>query len=264
MKRRSFIEIVSASGGAAIIGSPLIINAEQTKTGEKKFSKPKELSADVIIAGGGLGGCAAAIAVCRNGLKVIMTEETDWIGGQVSQQGVPPDEHRWIETHGAPASYRDFRNRVRNFYKRNYPLTEEAKNREFLNPGDGSVSRLCHEPRVAVAVLTEMLASYMSSGKLKILTDCKIKTAEVDGDKVRAVEAVNLKNGNSLVLSAPYFIDATECGDLLPLTGTEYITGTEAKSETAELHAPEKGNPENNQAFTMCFAMDYQPGMQTT
>jgi len=261
MKRRSFIEIVSASGGVAIIGSPLILNAEQTKTRVKKISKPKELSADVIIAGGGLGGCAAAIAACRNGLKVIMTEETDWIGGQVSQQGVPPDEHRWIETHGAPSSFRDFRNRIRNFYKRNYPLTEEAKNREFLNPGDGSVSRLCHEPHVAVAVLTEMLTSYMSSGKLKILTECKIKTAEIDGDKVRAVEAVNLKNGNSLVLSAPYFIDATECGDLLPLTGTEYITGTEAKSKTAELHAPEKGNPENNQAFTMCFAMDYQPGV---
>ncbi|WP_372947057.1 FAD-dependent oxidoreductase [Mariniphaga sp.] len=260
MKRRSFIEIVSASGGVAIIGSPLIINAEQTKTREKKFSKPKELSADVIIAGGSLGGCAAAIAACRNGLNVIITEETDWIGGQVSQQGVPPDEHRWIETHGAPASYRDFRNRIRNFYKRNYPLTEEAKNREFLNPGDGSVSRLCHEPRVAVAVLNEMLASYMSSGKLKILTDYKIKTANVYRDKVRAVEALNLKNGNSLVLSAPYFIDATECGDLLPLTGAEYITGTEAKSETAELHAPEKVNPENNQAFTMCFAMDYQPG----
>ncbi len=237
-----------------------MINASQTKTGEKKSSESKELSADLIIAGGGLGGCAAAIVACRNGLNVVMTEETDWIGGQVSQQGVPPDEHRWIETHGAPASYREFRNKIRNFYIRNYPLTEDAKNREFLNPGDGSVSRLCHEPHVAVAVLNEMLASCVSSGKLKILTEYKIKTAEVDGDKVSALEAVNLKNGNSLVLSAPYFIDATECGDLLPLTGTEYITGTESKSETGELHAPEKGNPENNQAFTMCFAMDYQPG----
>ncbi|MCA1758284.1 MAG: FAD-dependent oxidoreductase, partial [Bacteroidales bacterium] len=232
MKRRSFIEIISASGGVTIVGSPLILNAGQTKTSEKKFSKPKELSADVIIAGGGLGGCSAAIASCRNGLNVIMTEETDWIGGQVSQQGVPPDEHRWIETHGAPASYRDFRSRVRTFYKRNYPLTEEAKNREFLNPGDGSVSRLCHEPHVAVAALNEMLTPYMSSGKLKILTEHKIKTAEADGDIVRAVETINLKNGDSVVLSAPYFIDATECGDLLPLTGTEYITGTEAKSET--------------------------------
>jgi NADPH-dependent 2,4-dienoyl-CoA reductase/sulfur reductase-like enzyme len=70
------------------------------KSGKKQISE--HLSADLVIAGGGLGGCAAAIAACRNGLKVIMTEETDWIGGQVSQQGVPPDEHQWIETHGAP------------------------------------------------------------------------------------------------------------------------------------------------------------------
>jgi hypothetical protein len=62
------------------------------------------------------------------------------------------------------------------------------------------------------------------------------------------------------VLQAPYFVDATELGDLLPLTGTEYVTGTESKAETGELHAPEKGNPKNNQAFTMCFAIDYVPG----
>ncbi|MEE4286949.1 MAG: FAD-dependent oxidoreductase [Mariniphaga sp.] len=260
MKRRTFIEAISAGSGLILAGAPVVIPAASNPSRRVADLLPKELSANVIIAGGGLGGCAAALAACRNGLTVIMTEETDWIGGQVSQQGVPPDEHRWIETHGAPASYRDFRNRVRNFYKQNYPVTVEAKNREFLNPGDGSVSRLCHEPRVAVAVLNDLLAPYMSSGKLKILTEHKVKTAEVDGDKVRAVEVVNLKNGKSLILSAPYFVDATECGELLPLTGTEYITGTESKSETGELHAPEKGNPENNQAFTMCFAMDYQPG----
>src|SRR5690606_22841185 len=45
-----------------------------------------------------------------------------------------------------------------------------------------------------------------------------------------------------------------------PLTGTEYVTGTEAKSETNELHAPEVANPKNSQAFTVCFAMDYVPG----
>jgi hypothetical protein len=190
-----------------------------------------------------------------------MTEETDWIGGQLSQQGVPPDEHQWIETHGAPASYRELRNRVRAYYKRNYPLTPDALSRENLNPGDGSVSRLCHEPRVAVAVLTEMLAPFISAGRLILLTEHKVKKADVDGDLVKSVEALDLENGGSVILSAPWFVDATECGDLLPITGTEYVTGTESKKETAELHAPETGNPKNNQAFTLCFAMDYQPGV---
>lgn len=239
---------------------PSLQSSAAFKSNQKNKIKSGGLSADVVIVGGGLGGCATALAACRNGLKVIITEETDWIGGQVSQQGVPPDEHAWIETHGAPSSYRDFRNRVRNYYKHNYPLTAEARNRENLNPGDGAVSRLCHEPKVAVAVLLEMLNQYMSNGNLLLLTEHKVRKADVTGDLVKAVEAVNLKNGQKTVLEAPYFVDATECGDLLPLTNTEYVTGTESKSQTGELHAPEKENPKNNQAFTLCFAMDYQPG----
>ncbi|MCK3685735.1 FAD-dependent oxidoreductase [Maribellus sp. YY47] len=261
MKRRNFLSLVSAGSGGVLLAAPSITQAATTNRSKKMKQKAEELAADVVIAGGGLGGCAAALAACRNGLKVILTEETDWIGGQVSQQGVPPDEHYWIETHGAPASYRDYRNRIRDYYKRNYPLTEEAKSRSNLNPGDGSVSRICHEPRVTVAVLTEMLLPFISTGKLTLLTEHKIDAADVTGDEVKAIRAHDLKNDESIVLNASYFIDATECGDLLPLTGTEYLTGTESKSETGELHAPEVGNPKNNQAFTLCFAMDYQPGV---
>jgi hypothetical protein len=60
--------------------------------------------------------------------------------------------------------------------------------------------------------------------------------------------------------SAPYFVDATETGDLLPLTGTEYVTGTESRTQTGELHAPDKADPLNNQSFTICFAMDHVQG----
>lgn len=260
MHRRNFLTLVSGGSIGIFSGNPGI-TSPYILSGRKKTGQiPSQISADVIISGGGLGGCAAAIAACRNGLRVIMTEETDWIGGQVSQQGVPPDEHQWIETHGAPASYREFRNRVREYYRRSYPLIPETAGKKFLNPGDCSVSRLCHEPRVAVAVLTEMLAPFISSGKLTLLTDYKVKSAYVEKDRVKTLETVSLINGEKIILSAPWFVDATECGDLLPLTGTEYVTGTESKNYTNELHAPEKANPKNNQAFTLCFAMDYQPG----
>lgn len=261
MNRRSFITYASLLGGsAALQGNHSFVTAEKRSGKKYKNSGTSEMHADVIIIGGGLGGCAAALACCRNGLSVIMTEETDWIGGQLSQQGVPPDEHQWIETHGAPQSYRDFRNRVRDYYRRNYPLTDAARARQYLNPGDGSVSRLCHEPRVAVSVLTDMLAPYLSTGKLQLLLNYKAKSAGVDGDRVNHIEVEHAHTGNRKVLTGKSFVDATECGDLLPLTGTEYVTGTESKKETRELHAPEKADPMNNQAFTVCFAMDYQPG----
>ena len=261
MKRKKFIELATLSGGAfaatSVSGIPGYFQIAGKNNPGKKGN---ELKADVVIAGGGLGGCAAAIAALRNGLNVILTEETDWIGGQLTSQGVPPDEHEWIETHGSTRLFRDLRTAVRQYYVRNYPLTDTARTNNILNPGNGSVSRLCHEPRVALAVLTDMMAPYISSGRLTLLTDTKIESADVTGDKIRSLKSVSKLYGQTIILSAPYFIDATELGDLLPLSGTEYVTGTESRKETGELHAPEKADPSNNQAFTVCFAMDHIAG----
>ena len=266
MKRRQFLTYAALTGSGSLwsLSNTKSLNFINKVYFSDNEGEADELQTDVVIIGGGFGGCAAALAACRNGLNVVMTEETDWIGGQVSQQGVPPDEHPWIETHGASASYRTFRNKVREYYRRNYPLTDEARACEFLNPGDGLVSRLCHEPIVSEAVLTEMLLPYLSTGKLKLLLRYKARYAEMKGDSIRAVEVYCKETGHSMALSAPYFVDATECGDLLPLTQTEYVTGAEAKSETNELHAAAEAMPMNNQAFTVCFAMDYVPGANLT
>jgi len=140
MKRRNFIQSIAA-GSSILAADPEISNKAIAEKKPEIKSEPEVITADVVIAGGGLGGCAAALASLRNNLSVILTEETDWIGGQISQQGVPPDEHQWIETHGAPKAYRDFRNAIRQYYIRNYPLTEAAKSNKYLNPGNGSVSK---------------------------------------------------------------------------------------------------------------------------
>src|SRR5215469_5899445 len=100
INRRAFIK--SAGMAAPLIFAPSIGMGAGQKDG-KSGSTPgaAELAADLVIIGGGLGGCAAALAAARNGLRVIMTEETDWIGGQLTSQAVPPDENPWIETFGA-------------------------------------------------------------------------------------------------------------------------------------------------------------------
>ncbi len=264
MNRRNFVELLTfGSGIIASAAFPGFITSASAKAEPMTLSGDEnELIADVVIAGAGLGGYAAAHAALRNGLKVILTEETDWIGGQLTQQGLScPDEHPWIETHGSTQLYRDFRTAVRAYYMRYYPLTESARTRKNLNLGDGSVSRLCHEPRVALAILYNMLAPYLSSGKLTLLLECKVVEAHVSGNNISALKARSTNDHKKEVqLTAPYFIDATELGDLLPLTGTEYVTGAESRSETKELHAAEKADPKNNQAFTYCFAMDYVPG----
>ncbi|MDR6879809.1 hypothetical protein J2X61_001556 [Bacillus sp. 3255] len=225
----------------------------------------KPYTADIVILGGGTGGCAAALAAAKSGKTVIMTEETDWIGGQLTSQAVPPDEHRWIEQFGCTRTYRQFRDGVRNYYRRHFPLTEEARSRLHLNPGNGGVSRLCHEPRAALAVLQEMLAPYIHSGRLRILYRYRVKAASVDGDDVRSVTVKHTQTGEELLLTAAYFLDATECGDVLPLAGAEYVTGAESFSQTGEPHAV-KGEalPQDMQGLTYCFAMDYIEGEDHT
>lgn len=266
MKRRNFIELLAVSGSTIATASLVSLPGQaKTKVKREQLSDRSEvLSADIVIVGAGLGGFAAAMASLRNNQTVILTEETDWIGGQLTQQGVPPDEHQWIETHGAPQLYRDFRNAVRDYYKRNYPVTQSAKDNPIFNPGNGVVSRLCHEPRVALEVMHSMIAPYISNGKLMLLLEHKPNAADSVGDEVRSISVKDLKSGNTKMLKAPYFVDATEMGDLLPLTGTEFVTGTESQKDTGELHAPKEGNPNSNQAFTACFAIDYVPGEDHT
>jgi len=220
----------------------------------------QEAAADLVIIGGGFGGCAAALGALRRGLRVIMTEETNWIGGQLTQQAVPPDENAWIETIGGTASYRDLRVRMRDYYRAHYPLTEKARATARLNPGNCWVSRIGCEPNVALAVLQGLLAPYEATGQLELLLEHVAESADVSGDRVRAISVRHLPSGRQRVLHAPVFADATELGELLPLTGTEFVIGAESRRETEEPDAPESAQPDNVQSFTVCFAMDYRPG----
>ena len=225
----------------------------------------KELQTDVLIVGGGVGGCAAAEAVCRTGRRAILTEQTDWIGGQLTSQAVPPDEHGWIEQFGCTASYRRFRDAVRDYYRNHRPLTAEARAQKYFNPGDGWVSPLCHEPRVALAVLQGILAPYIGSGHLTILLDHRaIASATGPNDRVAAVTLENPPSGGQCTVKAEYVLDATELGDLLPLCGVEHVTGSESRRQTGEPDAPEEGDPTNSQAFSVCFAIDHRSGENHT
>jgi FAD dependent oxidoreductase len=255
MNRRHFLGLAAAG--------PLLASSHRSPA-EARAAGARELKADLVITGGSTGGVAAAIAAARGGLRVILTEETDWIGGQLTSQAVPPDEHPWIEMFGCTRLYRRFRDGVRDYYRRHYPLTAEARAVIQLNPGNGRVSKLCHEPRVALAVLNELLAPFLSSGKVKILLEHKPTAADVEGDRVKSVTVHDLKEGRDVVLTAPYFIDATELGDLLPLAKTEYNVGFESQKETTEPHAPAEAQPANHQAFTYCFAVDYLDGQDHT
>ncbi|MES2696648.1 MAG: FAD-dependent oxidoreductase [Verrucomicrobiota bacterium] len=223
------------------------------------------LYADVAIIGGGVGGCAAALALAEAGRSVVMTEEFAWIGGQFTSQAVPPDEHGWIEKFGCTRNYRRFREGVRAYYREHYPLLPQHRDDPRLNPGNGWVSPLCHEPRVALAVLESMLAQYVSSGRVRILRQHRPIGARPDSvNRIGTVTVRDRVSGVDVELHAKYFLDATENGDLLPLAGVEHVSGAEAQSDTGEASAPQQAAPSNVQAFSVCFVLEERAGEDHT
>jgi hypothetical protein len=222
------------------------------------------LRTDVAIIGGGLGACAAALAAARSGRRVILTEETHWLGGQLTNQAVPPDEHPWIEEMGATASYRALRRAIRDYYRAHLPLNAAARQLKTLNPGNGWVSRLCHDPRIAVAVLHQMMVPHQLSGRLFVLHPHRPLRAWTHGDRITGVVVRGLESGRDSLIEAPFFIDATPYGDLLELGGVEHVLGAEARSETGEPHAAEQADTRDQQAITHCFAIEHLPGEDHT
>jgi len=222
----------------------------------------RAVAVDVLVAGGGMGGVAAALAACDAGRTVLLSEETRWLGGQATSQGVAAlDDNGWADHGGATARYQALREGVRDWYRRHRAPAPARAADPLFNPGGAWVSRLCFEPAVGVAVLDSLLAPHVAVGRLEILRRHKPCRARVDGDRVRDVDLLDLEGGALVRVRAALYLDATELGDLLPLCGAEHVTGAEGRDETGEPHARAAGpDPDCVQAFTYPVIVEFRPG----
>lgn len=215
----------------------------------------RDESCEILISGSGTGGVAAALAAARAGRRVMLLEETDWLGGQMTAQGVSAlDEHEHIEAFGGTASYYRFRAMLRDHYR---SRAGEAGRRPDFNPGACWVTRLAFEPRIAVDVIEQMLQPHVEAGRLVIHLRTKAVAAATEGDRVTAVIAMELDDGRLIRFQPKFVIDATELGDLLPLCGAEHVVGAETVAQTGEKQAqPVESKPHCVQSFTYTFACE--------
>ena len=105
-----------------------------------------------------------------------------------------------------------------------------------------------------------MLAPEIEAGRLQVHLRTKATGATVEGDRVLSVRTTNLDDGAATEFHASYVLDATELGDLLPLTGAEYVVGAESVADTGEPHAqPEAAKAHCVQSCTYTFAKEQRP-----
>lgn len=259
------------------------VSIEAPEAAVKHFDLSKKatvIECDILIVGGGLGGVAAAYEASRQvakyaeetGLKVCLVEETDWLGGQITSQGVSAfDENKYVETSGACGAYLELRTRIRDFYREHRTLKPEHRDDPRLDPGSCWVSRLAFEPKVALPIIDEMLSSAVKSQRLQIFMRYKtagVAVASAEGDsrkkRIASVRCVNLDSGEVCEFRSSYVIDATELGDVLSMAGGPYRSGSDPQSLANEAHAPEMGDPENVQDFTYPFVVEFCPGENHT
>jgi hypothetical protein len=224
----------------------------------------RHLRTDVLVLGGGLGGVACAQAAARLGMEVTLVEELDWLGGQVSAQGVPFDEHPWNETVNVSRSYSAYREDVRRFYLDRMPLASAARRQFPLNPGHGYVSTLAHDPRVSAWVLEAQLAPYVLPGRLRLLKEHRIVHAHVKGDRIAGATVQPVHGGGEIAIDAKVVVDCTETGDFIELAGVEHSFGAESKADTGELHALDVADPSEQQGFNWTFAVEWLEGEDHT
>lgn len=238
------------------------VTIEEPAAGIKSLSlvkRPRTRHCHILIAGGGLGGIAAAYTLLLKGMPVVLLEETDWLGGQMTSQGVSAlDENFWIETTGATKFYQDLRERIREHYLKLGAQPGKARFEPDLDPGNCWVSRLAFEPKVAVAKIDELLAPYLKTGQLQVFLRHKIVSAKTKRHRITKLLACDLDKEVFVEFRPKFIIDATELGDLLPLAGIPYCAGAESFWQTREEHAPSQGNPDNVQDFTFPFIVELE------
>jgi hypothetical protein len=215
---------------------------------------------DVLVVGGGTGGVAAAEAVARRGVSVILVEPTRTLGGQFTSQLVPvPDENRYIEQENGPSTgaYRALRERVR----AHYAALPNIKPGMEKNVGQCWVSRVSGTPDVWEQAIQERLDALMGTGGRlrRIYGRHQIRSVGFLADgRVNYADIVDLDTGRVTRIGARFLLDATEDGSLLALAGLPTVMGQEAKSEFNEPHAPEEARPDWVQSFTYCFLVRWQ------
>lgn len=181
-------------------------------------------SYDVIIAGGGTGGFGAAMQAARMGAKVLLLEETDWLGGQMAAGVTTMDEASdWskyaVRERGI---YREFHESMVMYYQ---TLDKDPLVAYYSYPHQSEGG---YEPKTVHAVLYGFIKNAREHGAtIDVSLRSRITAVKKDGQAVRAVtvEFADARGASTKQIGCKQLIDATEYGDVIPLTGARYRSG---------------------------------------
>jgi hypothetical protein len=175
----------------------------------------KQTGYDVVVAGGGMGGVAAAIQAARLGVSVLVVEPSGWIGGQATAAGVSTMDDLSRQSSGL---YLEFVSQLKLYYDSKHKSMGTC----YWDPRS-----VAFEPSVGQKVLYEMLSAARKTGKKALDVRLRASVVQVkrEGASVAGVTVLDTKSGTKNEIKCRVLIDATEYGDVLPLARAGYRIG---------------------------------------
>lgn len=162
---------------------------------------------NLVVVGGGLSGVAAAVSAAREGLKVLIIEQSGCFGGAISNNLVFPFMKHW----------RTDENGERELLSRG--LFSEMKRRQDEKIGG------CNDRTFAPEYFKMVLDDMILDSGVDYLFYTTAFEVQTDGSRIKAIKV--LAKSTVLTVEADFFIDATGDGDVFALAGCDFQLGRE-------------------------------------
>lgn len=200
---------------------------------------------DVLVIGGTTSGTSAGISAAREGVSTLIVEETPWLGGMFSSQGVGACDGNHNLHSGI---WNEFRDLLRTRYGGAAALET------------GWVSNTLFEPHVADSIFKAMASKEKT---LEVVYGYFLTEVLKEENKVVGAIFENEK-GEKLKVTAKIVVDATDIGESLKMAGADYRLGMDSRAETGEANAPEVANDIVQDLTWVAILKDYGPDADKT
>ena len=203
---------------ALVLLMPLTASAQmRTEVNTPEVKRQVELTADVVVCGGGLAGVCAAVSAARHGATVILVQDRPVLGGNASSEmrmGIVGTKIDDTQETGILEEMQ-----LRNFYSnplQRYTLWDDA-----------------------------IYTTVVSEPNITLLLNTSVNDVVMNGERIAAVKAWNINAYTEYKINGTIFADCTGDG-ILRLSGAKYRHGRENPAEFNE-----NCQAEGNDAKTM-------------
>ena len=200
---------------------------------------------DLIVVGGGIAGCCAAVSAARLGCKVALIHNRPVLGGNNSSevrvglsglimQQPYPNLGLLLDELGGVGHWTKYEAEQNPDSERSRQIMSILdKHPEKIQHNAGPKSNYEDEKKLALIDAEQNITLFLST---------HVTEVEKQGSKISAVIGEDINTGRKRIFKATLFADCTGDGDVGYLAGADYRMGRESKAETGERRAPEKAD----------------------